>query len=89
MTASTLTLLLNAYSLAAITSRTVNGGLTPNRQAVLGWNVATLLMLGILIWSLLSSDLDSWPESFSKWFGRAISLTFAWSFWVIFILPFV
>lgn len=89
LAASVLTFLLNSYSLAALVSRAVNSGLTPNRHAGLGWNVATLLMLGILIWSLLRSDPDSWPESFSRWFGRAIALTFAWSLWVIFVLPFV
>lgn len=87
--ASALTFLLNAYSLAAIASRTIGGGLTPNREAVLGWNVATLFMLGALIWSLVRADTDSWPEAFSSWFGRAITLTFVWSFWVMFVLPFV
>lgn len=89
LVASALTFLLNAYSLAAIASRTINSGLTPNRQACLGWNVATLLMLGTLIWSLLGSDLDSWADSFRTWFGRAIILTFVWSLWVLFVLPFI
>ena len=84
-----LTLLLNVYALAAMLSRTVNSGLTPNRQAGLGWNAATLLILAILIWTLLRSKNADWRQSFSLWFGRVISLTVVWSLWVVFGLPFV
>ena len=37
-----LTLVLNLYALAAIAYRTLELGLTPNRHAVLGWNIVTL-----------------------------------------------
>ena len=83
-----LTLILNVYALAAIVARTLEGGLTPNRCAVLGWNGTTLLMMtvvGIQIWRRRA---DPWLEVFRTWASRAALLAGAWSLWVLIVLPF-
>lgn len=84
-----LTILLNAYALAAIISRTLTGGLTPNRHAVLGWNVVTLLMLGIVAVRVWRSKLDNWADVFRDSMARVMVLAIAWAAWVLFGLPFV
>ncbi|HUG62375.1 MAG TPA: hypothetical protein VMP03_11045 [Methylomirabilota bacterium] len=83
-----LTLLLNVYALAAILGRTLDGGLTPNRFAVLGWNGTTLLMMvvvGIQIWRRRA---DAWLEVFRPWTSRAVLLAAGWSLWVLIVFPF-
>lgn len=82
-----LTLLLNIYALAAIASRTFTGGLTPNRHAVLGWNVATLLMLGVVTIRLLQSKSDKWADVFRDSMAQVLVLAISWSLWVLFGLP--
>jgi hypothetical protein len=84
-----LTVLLNVYALAAIVSRTLAGGLTPNRHAVLGWNVVTLLMLLFVTAKALLSGRDNWAEVYRGSMSRAMVLAVSWGFWVLFGLPFV
>lgn len=84
-----LTLLLNAYALAAIVSRTLTAGLTPNRHAVLGWNVVTLLTLGVVAVKVWRSKLDDWADVFRDSMARVMALAIAWAAWVLFGLPFL
>jgi hypothetical protein len=85
---STLTLLLNVYALAAIVSRIVQyGGLTPNRHAVLGWNIVTLLMLAFLLVRSWSSESDEWLPEFRASLARAMVLAVGWASWVVLGLP--
>lgn len=85
---STLTLLLNVYALAAIVSRTLQyGGLTPNRHAVLGWNIVTLLMLAFLLVRSWSSESDEWLPEFQASLARAMVLAVGWASWVVWGLP--
>lgn len=82
-----LTLFLNAYALAAIVSRTLTFGLTPNRYAVFGWNIVTLLMLagiGIRQWRGRSNP---WAYVFRESIARVSVLALAWALWVLIGLP--
>ena len=83
----TLTLLLNVYALAAILSRTVQFGLTPNRHAVLGWNIVTLLMLAFLLARSWSADTDEWLPEFRVSLAQAMVLAVGWASWVVWGLP--
>ncbi len=82
-----LTILLNAYALSAIISRTFTGGITPNRHAVLGWNVVTLLMLTVMAVKLLWSKSDIWTNVIKVSSSRIMMLAITWSLWVLFGLP--
>ncbi len=82
-----LTLLLNAYALGAIVSRIIDLGLTPNRHAVAGWNVVTLLMLAMLFYSLVRAGADRWASAFRRMLPRLLMLAAVWSVWILLILP--
>ncbi len=82
-----LTFVLNAYALAAIISRTYRGGLTPNRHAVLGWNIVTLVILVVSTIKLWISKSDEWEEVFQRSIGQFIILPIIWSLWIILALP--
>lgn len=86
---SALTILLNVYALAAILSRTLEHGLTPNRHAVLGWNTVTLLMLAFLLVRSWSARSDDWRPRFRASMGRAMLLAIGWAAWVVWVLPLV
>ncbi len=86
---SALTLLLNVYALAPILSRTLEYGLTPNRHAVLGWNVVTLLALTFLLARSWSAEPDDWLPRFRASMGRVMVLAVGWAAWVAWGLPLV
>ena len=74
-----LVLLLNLYALAAIAYRTVEYGVTPNRFAVLGWNVVTAIVLGYVLRAALASGTDDWSAALRRAVGRGIALPVAWA----------
>ena len=82
-----LTVLLNAYALAAIIGRIVEFGLTPNRYAVFGWNVVTLVMFALVGIRLWSRRLDSWVGVFRERVACAAVVAAAWVMWVLIVLP--
>jgi hypothetical protein len=76
-----LTLLLNAYALAAIVNRTFEYGLTPNRHAVLGWNVVTLgILVGLLVRTRTGGG--DWLTGFRGTLGHALLPAAVWAVWV-------
>lgn len=85
--AGSLTFLLNIYALAAVASRTITWGLTPNRHAVLGWNVVTLLILGFVTLKLWRDKSETWPDAFRESIAISMLLAIAWALWVLFGLP--
>jgi len=87
MTAAILTLLLNAYALAAIVSRTISGGYTPNRHAVIGWNVVTLAILGSVLLRQALARGRPWADVWRHSMAQALVLAVAWSAWVVVGLP--
>ncbi len=84
---STLAILLNIYALVAIISRTIEYGLTPNRQTVLGWNVATLLMFAFMLAKSWSVEADGWTQVFRESLARSMPLAVGWAAWVVLVLP--
>ena len=82
-----LILFLNVYALAAIASRTINFGLTPNRYAVFGWNIVTLLMLAVVGIRQWRGRSDPWVHIFRESIARVSVLAVAWALWVLIGLP--
>jgi len=78
-----LTLLLNLYALAAIVSRIVEFGLTPNRHAVLGWNLVTAIVLGLVLAKLRSAPAEVWLASARTALARGMALPAAWALWLL------
>ena len=83
---SLLTFLLNAYALIADVWRIAELGLTPNRHAVLGWNVVTLAMLALLVGPLLRESPD-WVASFRRSLIRIMVAAAVWALWVLWFVP--
>ncbi len=82
-----LTILLNIYALAAIITRTTTLGLTPNRHAVLGWNIVTLLILAIVVARLWQAKSDEWVNIFRESMALAMIPAVVWASWVLWVLP--
>lgn len=82
-----LSLILNVYALAAIISRTLEFGLTPNRYAVCGWNIVTLIMLGVVAIQQGKSRWDTWNWAFRESIARVAGLAVIWALWVLIGLP--
>jgi hypothetical protein len=82
-----LTLFLNVYALAAIASRIVESGLTPNRYAVFGWNIITLFMLAVVVIRLWKARSEQWVPTFRESIACVSVLAVAWALWVLVGLP--
>lgn len=87
LTLSILALLLNAYALIAIVNRTLEFGLSPNRHAVLGWNIVTFLMFAVMTLKLWQSGSTSWQLPFCITISKVMCLAVTWAIWVLFALP--
>lgn len=82
-----LILSLNLYALAAIASRTLSFGLTPNRYVVFGWNMVTLLMLAVVGFRQWRCRTDPWVVISRESIARVSILVVAWALWVLVGLP--
>lgn len=82
-----LTLILNAYALAAVLGRTLEAGLTPNRFAVIGWNVTTLLVMASVGVQLWKARGQRWMPVFRKSIGLFAVLPAAWAVLLLIMLP--
>lgn len=84
-----LTLILNAYALAAVVSRALASGLTPNRFAVIGWNVTTLLILASVGVRLWRKRQQPWMSVFRESMGLVVALAAVWAVSLLIALPFL
>ncbi len=83
-----LTLILNVYALAAVSGRMLASGLTPNRFAVIGWNVTTLLILASVGARLWSARRQPWLPVFRESVGLLAALAAVWAVTLLIALPF-
>ena len=79
-----LTLLLNLYAGAAVLYRIVEMGLTPNRHAVLGWNLVTLFMLAALGVGMGRAWKDDWAAGLRRQGLYLLVPALVWGMWVAF-----
>jgi hypothetical protein len=84
---SAATFLLNLYALAAILSRTLDYGLTPNRYAVLGWNLVTSCMLGMMLAGQWRTRHGDWAGALRSALARGTALAALWTLWVLVGVP--
>ena len=75
-----------AYALAAIASRIIDLGLTPNRHAVCGWNIVTLAMLAGLLASSRRAGVGQWASQYRRMLPRLLVPATVWSVWILLIL---
>jgi hypothetical protein len=80
-------IVVGAYALAAVLSRAVQGGLTPNRLTVIGWNVVNLVTLLMLLLRQLRAGREGWVRALHAAFGVGLALYALWSAFVLVALP--
>jgi hypothetical protein len=83
-----LTLILNVYALAAVASRTLESGLTPNRFAVIGWNITTLLILAAMGVRLWRGRRQPWMPVLRESIGLLATPAAIWAVSLLIALPF-
>jgi hypothetical protein len=87
---SLVTILVNGITLSAILFRITEGGITPNRLAVLGANILILTNLLLVTYRLIKSMKDSGPvESIEAGIASFLPVYFLWMALVIFVFPLV
>lgn len=82
-----LTVILNAYALAAVLVRTGAFGLTPNRHAVIGWNAVTLFMFIFIGANTWLAKQEDWSGVLRRSVAAAMVPAVAWAGWVALVLP--
>lgn len=78
-----LAVLVSIYALAAVVHRTLQGDLTLNRLAVVGWNGVNIGVLITLIVTQLRADFENWTETLQSVFSKATVAYIAWSLFLL------
>ncbi len=82
-----LALLVSLYALSAIVYRTMLDRITPNRLAMVGWNVINIGLLLALLWSQLRADSERWVAGVYKAYSFGTVTYVAWTLAMIIVLP--
>jgi hypothetical protein len=79
--------LVSLYALSAIVYRTVLGGFTVNRVAVIGWNVSNVGLLVMLVVKQLRTRADRWLDAAQRVFGWGMRIYAAWATFLLLAIP--
>ncbi|MCZ2096046.1 MAG: hypothetical protein LC121_07200 [Anaerolineae bacterium] len=82
-----LAVLVSIYALAAVVHRTLQGELTLNRLAVIGWNAINIGILVTVIVTQLRAGVDDWIGTLQSVFSRATVAYLAWSIFLLVVPP--
>ncbi len=81
--------LTGVYALAAVLARTGQGGLTPNRLTVIGWNVVNVATLSLLLVLQIRVGRARWERAVHVAMSAGLVLYFLWTAFVLVALPLV
>mgnify|MGYP002640947401 CR=1 FL=1 len=79
--------LISVYALSAIVYRTVDGGITINRLAVIGWNAINIGILMGLIVKQFKTGHEKWIESLQQVFSFGTNFYVAWGVFLVVAIP--
>jgi hypothetical protein len=82
-----LAVLVSLYALAAVITRTVEGGWTANRVTVIGWNVINIGILVTIALNLLRPKSEDWTDAPKRVFGKAAIVYIGWALGLMILLP--
>ena len=82
-----LALVVSAYALAAILYRTAIDRLTPNRLAIIGWNLINIAILAGLLIQQLRGGRARWLPALHRTFAAGTVPYAAWTLCVVLALP--
>jgi hypothetical protein len=84
-----LAVLVSLYAMSAIIYRTVDGGLTPNRLAVICWNIVNTVTLIVLIIRQLRQARETWVDSLKAAFALGASGYIACGVALVLLIPLI
>jgi hypothetical protein len=81
--------LVSVYALSAVVYRTVQGTLTMNRLAVIGWNAANIVILLVLLARQARAEREGWVAALQSTFRFGTAIYLAWGLLLTLALPWV
>ena len=82
-----LVVLVGLYAMAAILYRTWQGGFTPNRVTVLGWNGINIALLLLLLYKQRKTKPEHWLATLRETLSVGMNMYTAWGIVVVLLLP--
>ena len=79
--------LASLHAVSAVVYRTVDGGLTPNRLTVIGWNLTNIGLLGFLVYRDLRRGPQAWPGSLQSVAAVGAIAYTVWGLFLILAVP--
>lgn len=87
LTVAGLTVLVSLYASAAIFYRTWQGGLTPNRLTVSGWNLINIALLVLLLFKQWQTQPEQWLTALRATISTGIVCYLVWGALLVIALP--
>lgn len=82
-------LIVAVYAMAAVLYRTWSDGFTPNRVAVIGWNLVNIGILGQLLYRQQQSDESNWLATLQSTVSSGLNWYVVWTVALMAVLPWV
>ena len=79
--------LISVYALSAILYRTIQGQITINRLAVIGWNSINIILLGLLLFRGIKSGKRDWHKELQKVFSFGTNMYILWGIFLVIFIP--
>lgn len=86
---ASLAALVSVYALSAIIFRTIEGGWTINRLAVIGWNSINIGILIVLIYRVTRAGREEWISAQHRVFALATNAYIAWGLFLLIAIPLI
>jgi hypothetical protein len=87
ITVAALAVLVSLYALSATVYRTIGGGITINRLAILGWNAINISILLALIYVQFKGRPEQWIYSLKSVFSLGTNAYLVWGLFLVLVLP--
>lgn len=87
LTVAGLAVLVSLYASAAIFYRTWEGGLTPNRLTIIGWNGINIALLVLLLFKQWQSQPEQWLTALRSTISIGVVCYLVWGAVVVIALP--
>ncbi len=87
LTVAVLAVLVSIYASAAIFYRTWQGGLTPNRLTVIGWNLVNIILLLMLLFKQGQARPEQWLTALRATISIGTIFYLVWGVLVVIVLP--
>jgi len=87
ITVAILAVLVSLYALSATVYRTIEGRMTINRLAIIGWNSINITILVALIYKQFKDQRENWVESLRWVFSWGTNAYVVWGVFLVVAIP--